>query len=295
MSAVVKKRISEYIFDYANTIFLIIVCIVTIYPILNIAAISTSADTAVLRGEVTVFPIGANLNSYRTIFNQNSLIRAYMNTIIVATLGVFFSMIMTSFASYPLAFSDFKGKKSVTLFFIFTMWFSGGMIPTYLVVREMGLLNSLAALIIVNLVNAYNVIILTSYFKSLPVSLAESAKIDGANDFKILFSIIIPISKPVIATVSLWILVAHWNDFFGPLMYLRDYRKYTLQVVLRDIVLLNSGRDYGIEPVSGDITNALPEQIKNAVIFASLIPMLAVYPFLQKFFVKGVMIGALKG
>jgi putative aldouronate transport system permease protein len=295
MPVMYRRSISEIIFTVTNTLFMVAVVLATVYPVMNIAAISASADGAVLRGDVTFYPIGFNLRAYVSIFNENSLVRAYGNTLFVALFGCLFGLVMTAFAAYPLAYCNFFGKRTVTFFILFTMWFSGGMIPTYLVVRQVGLFNSLWALIIVPLVSAYNVIILTSFFKSIPIFLIESAKIDGANEFTILFRIVVPVSKPVIATVALWIIVAHWNDFFAPLMYLKDFRKYTLQVVLRDIVLLNSGGDYGMSSGSSDVTAALPEQIKDAVIFVSMIPMLIIYPFLQKYFVKGVMLGAIKG
>jgi putative aldouronate transport system permease protein len=294
MAITARSSWGDRIFDGLNILFMVLVCLVTVYPILNIASISASEDGAVLRGEVTFYPVGFNLKAYASIFNENSLLRAYANSVFVAAVGCVCSVVMTAFASYPLAFHGFFGKRAVTLLILFTMWFSGGIVPSYLVVRQLGLFNSLFALILVPLVSAYNVLIMSSYFRSLPPSLIQSAKIDGANEFAILFRIVIPVATPVMATVALWVVVAHWNDFFAPLMYLKDYKKYTLQIVLRDIVLLNSGRSYGLESASSDVNVALPEQIKDAVIFASMVPMLAVYPFLQRYFVKGVMLGALK-
>ncbi len=198
---------------------------------------------------------------------------------------------MTCLAAYPLAFGKFIGKRFITMLILLTMWFSGGMIPLYMVINKLRLVDNLFSLILVPLVTAYHVVILRSFFTSIPASLIESARIDGANDFTILVQVVIPLSKAALATIGLWIIVGRWNEFMNPILFLKDYRKYTMQIVLRDIVLASSAAQYDIV----DESKALAEQVRNATIVVTMIPVLVIYPFLQRFFVKGVMLGAVKG
>ena len=286
----------EKIFDVFNIILMIILCSAFLYPVLNVLAISLSGSGPILRGEVTFWPRQFNTSGYNNILANASIWRSYRNTIFVATTGTVLGLVMTSLAAYPMAFGTFYGRKLFSFMIIFTMWFGGGLIPTYLVMQNLGLVNTHWVLIINFLISPFNVIIMRSFFQSIPDSLIESAKLDGANDLICLWKIVVPLSKPALATIGLWILVAHWNDFINPLMYLTNRNLYTLQMVLNDIVLQASGAMHGIESAvqAGDGSITVPQQVQNAVIFVSMIPMLAVYPFLQKYFVKGVMIGAVK-
>lgn len=293
-----KKTLSQKAFIVANTVFMILFMAIILYPVLNIFAISLSEDTPVLTGRVTVFPIGWDLTAYENAFGNKLLLSSYANTILVAVVGSLFSIVLTSFAAYPLAYVDFYGKKIISFLIMFTMWFSAGMIPTFMVVRNLGLINSLFSLVCVGLVSAYNTIILRNYYESIPSALIESGYLDGANDFQVLIHIVTPMAKPALAIIMLWCIVGHWNDFFGPLIYLNDTKKYTLQLVLRDIVLEASGTElYGITTttVEGSSHSAISEQTRNAVVFLAMLPMLVIYPFLQKYFVTGMMIGAVKG
>ena len=293
-----KRTVSQKCFTIFNTLFMIIFMILILYPVLNILAISLSEDTAVLTGSVTFYPMGLDLSAYEKAFTNRLLLSSYMNTVLVAVTGCIFTLIFTSMAAYPLAFCDFYGKKVVSFMIMFTMWFSAGMIPSFMVVKTLGLVNNLASLVIVSLISAYNTIILRNYYESIPASLVESAYLDGANDFGVLAKIITPMAKPALAIIALWSVVGHWNDFFAPLIYINDTKKYTLQLVLRDIVLEASGTElYGMSTttVEGSSHSAISEQTKNAVVFLAMVPMLVIYPFLQKYFVKGMMIGAVKG
>jgi putative aldouronate transport system permease protein len=269
-----------------------------LYPILNIIAISLSSDYYVLTSQVSVFPLDPEFDAYKQAFQNKMLLRSYINTITVALSGALCSLVMISLAAYPLAFSDFIGKKLVGLLIVFTLWFNSGMIPKFLVTRNLGLLNTKAGLVFDTLAGAFHIIILRSFFKTIPKSLMESAKIDGANDFRILFHIVWPLSKPALALIALWIIVGHWNAYMVPLLYLNDQKQFTLQIVLRDIVMLASGSLYGIEmgvQTGETVSNsAISEQTKNAVVFIAMFPMLVVYPFLQRYFVKGIMLGAVK-
>ena len=298
MQVVGKRTVSQKCFTVFNTLFMIIFMILILYPVLNILAISLSEDTAVLTGSVTFYPMGLDLSAYEKAFTNRLLLSSYMNTVLVSVSGCIFTLVFTSMAAYPLAFCDFYGKKVVSFMIMFTMWFSAGMIPSFMVVKTLGLVNNLASLVIVSLISAYNTIILRNYYESIPASLVESAYLDGANDFGVLAKIITPMAKPALAIIALWSVVGHWNDFFAPLIYINDTKKYTLQLVLRDIVLEASGTElYGMSTttVEGSSHSAISEQTKNAVVFLAMVPMLVIYPFLQKYLVKGMMIGAVKG
>lgn len=298
MSIINKRSKGEKLFDIFNICLMSFLCIVFLYPLINVLAISLSGSGPVLRHEVSVFPKEITLVAYSNIIANKFIFQSYANTIFVSLAGCVCSLITICFAAYPIAFCDFYGKKIFTAMILIALWFGGGMIPTYLVMRSVGLTNSLWALIINVLCSSYYVIVLKSFFVSgIPKSLVESMRIDGANDFHILFGLVIPLSKAALATISLWIVVGHWNDFLAPLMYLQDRNKYTLQIVLRDIILQASGSLYEANGAARieEGTMVIPAQVQNAVIIASIIPMLLIYPFLQKYFVKGITIGAVKG
>ena len=296
MSIPNKHSKAEKVFDAFNIILMVVLCMAFLYPVLNVLAISLSGSGPILRGEVSFFPREFNTSGYANILTNANIWRAYANTIFVASVGLVLGLAMTCLAAYPMAFGKFHGKKIYTFMILFTMWFGGGLIPTYLVMSRLNLINTHWVLILNFLISPFNVIILKSFFQSIPIALIESAKLDGANDLVCMIKIVLPLSKPALATIGLWIIVAHWNDFMGPLMYLTDRSMFTLQVVLNDIVLQASGALHGVESAvqAGDGSITVPQQVQNAVIFVSMIPMLVIYPFLQKYFVKGVMIGSVK-
>lgn len=297
MSIVNKRSRGEKVFDVLNVILMILLCIAFLYPVLNVLAISMSSSAPILRGEVTFFPRELDFSGYKDVFSNKYIYISYLNTIYVATVGCILSLGMNCIAAYPMAFGKFYGKKIYTYLIIFTMWFGGGLIPTYIVMSKLNLIDSHWALILGSLCAPYYIIVLKSFFQSIPESLIESAKLDGASDLLCLTKIVLPLSKPALATIALWIIVAHWNNFLGPLMYLNDRNLYTLQIVLHDIVLQASGAMYEISDAvqAGNGTMTIPQQVQNAVIFVSMIPMLVIYPFVQKYFVKGVMLGSVKG
>ncbi|MGL4372524.1 MAG: carbohydrate ABC transporter permease [Turicibacter sp.] len=292
-----KNSKGEKVFDTFNLILMIVLGILFVYPVLNVLAISMSGSGPILRGEVTFYPMELDFSGYDNVFANKYIYLSYANTIFVAGVGCLLSLIAISLAAYPMAFGDFYGKKIYTFMILFTMWFGGGMVPTYIVMSKLGLVGTHWALILNFLMPAYYLIILRSFFKSIPFALIESARLDGANDIQCLFKIVLPLSKPALATIALWVIVAHWNDFMNPLMYLNDRSTYTLQIILNDIVLQASGSLYELSDAvqSGGGTMTVPAQVQNAVIFVSMIPMLVIYPFVQKYFVKGVMIGSVKG
>ena len=202
-------------------------------------------------------------------------------------------------AAYPLAFAHFYGKKIYTLLIMFTMWFQGGIVPLFLTMQGLGLYDSLWALIFNGLISAYNVVIIRSYFTSIPMSVIESARIDGANDFRILFRLVIPLSKPVLATVALWVIVGHWNDYMNPLILISSRANQTLQLQLKSLVLAAESSTSNLATLSKSEAMkgvaALNTQIKNGVLVVSMVPMIVIYPFIQRFFVSGVMLGSVKG
>ena len=289
---------TEKLFSRINIVIMTLLIAVFLYPIINMAAISMSGDVAVLRAEVTVFPIGFNTQAYNKIIANAMLWRSILNSLFVAFVGCGLSLVMVSVAAYPLAFADFYGKQLYTVLILFTMWFSGGIIPTFMTVRNLGLIDSLWALIVNSLLSAYHVIIARSYFQSIPKSMVESARIDGANDYGILFKIIMPLSKPVLATIALWIIVGHWNDYLNPLIFLSSRDNYTLQLVLKEIVLYSESSLYGLSAAvtggSGGSVSDLGPQVRNAALVVSMIPMIVIYPFVQRYFVSGIMLGAVK-
>jgi putative aldouronate transport system permease protein len=293
----IRRSRGEKTFAVVNMCLMLFLTLAFLYPLLNMAAISLSSDVPVLRSEVTVYPIEFTTAPYSKIIANAMMWRSIFNSLFVAFAGCALSLIMVSIAAYPLAFADFWGKKVYTMLIIFTMWFQGGIIPTFMTIRSLGLHNSLWSLIVNGLLTAYYVVIARSYFQSIPVSLVESARIDGANDYRILFRIIIPLSKPALATIALWIIVGHWNDYLNPLIFLADRNKYTLQLVLKEIVLNSDSSLYGLSAAaSSNFTGVadLGPQVRNAALVISMIPMIIFYPFVQRYFVSGIMLGAVK-
>lgn len=287
------KTKGQKVFQVVIVIFFIIMCAIFIIPILNVLAMSLSSTNAILRNDVGIFPVDLTTIGYKQVFSNDKILSGFKNSFLVIGVHTPLALIGTAFAAYPLAYGDFKGKKLYNYMIVLTMWIAGGLIPSFMVVNYLGMVDTLWSIIIPALLGAYNIIILRNYFESIPTSLIESAKIDGAHDFTILFRIILPLSKPVLATITLWIVVARWNEFFAPLMYLRDSKKYTLQVILRDIIMSSEMNEFNMTAAEG--TLSIPEQLRNASIIISLVPMLVVYPFLQKYFVTGIMLGSVKG
>ena len=295
----IKRSRGEKIFCVCNTIFMLLLLVFLLYPVLNVVSISVSNETQVMAANVTFYPIGFNPQGYTTIFKDGDLWHAIANTVFVAGAGCALSLVALCVAAYPLAFAHFYGKKFYTMVIMFTMWFQGGIVPMFLTMQGLGLYDTLWSLILNALISAYNVVIIRSYFMSIPISVVESARIDGANDFRILFRLIIPLSKPVLATVALWVIVGHWNDYMTPLILVSSKKNQTLQLQLKSLVLAAESSTSNLATLSTSDqmkgTAALPTQVKNAVLVVSMVPMIVIYPFIQRFFVSGVMLGSVKG
>ncbi len=274
----------------------VLICICILYPIINILSISLSADGPVLRHEVRLIPKGFTFKAYKDILKNPEILRAFGNSITITGVGAVCSLIATYFAAYPIACCEFPGKKIFNIFVLIPMWFQGGMIPSYICVQKMGLINSYWALILTVLVSSYHVLILQSFLKGIPRELLESARIDGAGEFRVMFQVVAPLAKASFATIGLWVIASHWNAYFGPLLYITDTDKYTLQQVLREIVLEANAMQMDLGTARGGQASInLADQIRYGVLIVSMMPMLVIYPFVQKYFVKGVTLGAVKG
>jgi putative aldouronate transport system permease protein len=275
---------------------MLLMIVVTLYPFIYVLISSVSdSNQLVSHTGILLTPQGFTFNAYTKVFQNPNIMSGYLNTLIIVLGGTLINLFMTSLGAYVLSRKGVPWTRYVMLMIVFTMFFSGGMIPVYLLVNNwLHLGNTLLALIIPGMVSTWNLIILRTSFSSIPDSLIESARIDGAQDFTILFRIVIPLSLPVMAVMILFYGVGHWNAWFGAMIYLRDRALFPLQLILREILIQNSTAYMSGDASAGDV-EAVGESIKYATIIVATLPILAVYPFLQKYFVKGVMIGSVKG
>ena len=293
-----KKSASRIAFEIFNVVFMIVLCAVMLYPFIFTFSASVSNSAQVAAGNVKLLPKGFNLESYKTVLGYQKVWVAYGNTIIYTVVGTAVSLALTICGAYPLSRSDFYGKGVFVFFITLTMIFSGGLIPTFLVVRGIHLYNSMWAVILPGALSTMNMIIMRTFFQGIPDALEEAATIDGCSDFQILVKIILPLSTASLMTIGMCYAVGYWNSWFPALIYLRDAEKYPLQLVLRQIVLQNQINDL-ISQQSGttieDTTKMVSETVKYAVVMVATIPILCVYPFVQKYFVKGALVGSIKG
>lgn len=275
-------------------VFLTLLVFICLYPFLNVLAYSLSGYNAVLSGKVTFFPIDFNLAAYKEILGKSQMWIAMEVTVIVTLMGTLIGLILTIFAAYGLSRKTLPGRKALSGIILFTMYFSGGIIPTFLVVKGLGMYDSLTALYIPQAINVFNFIVMRTFFRELPESLEEAAKIDGASDLGILVKIILPLSIPIIATIGLFYAVQYWNGYFDALLYIQSPDKYTLQLRLRSLLFADELNNAGAN-AEGVGTQVMTQSLKMACVAVSTIPILVVYPWLQKYFVKGVMLGSVKG
>ena len=292
-----KKIIhSDKCFHVINTIFLAICFLLVALPILNVIASSLSSPNAVIRGQVSFWPKGLNIDAYKQIFQTRMLLTGYKNSIIYTVIGTAINIFMTILAAYPLSVKDFVGRKLFTSLFLFVMIFSAPLIPTYLNIKNLKLLDSMWALVLPGAISVYNMIIARTYFQnSIPAEMLESARLDGCSDIRILLSMILPLSKSIIAVLVLYYAVAHWNSYFDAYIYLSSESKFTLQVVLRNIMSSVKALEEMAATAEQSMRAASIEVLKYAVIVFGSLPLIVLYPFVQKHFVKGVMIGSVKG
>lgn len=299
MSAIRESK-ADKIFNFINIFILTIVLVAILYPLIYVVSASISDPDLVNQGKVWLLPKGVTLDGYRRVFQEEKIWTGYRNTIFYTVLGTMINLIVTLPAAYALSRKDFYGRNFFTAIFTFTMFFSGGLIPTYFIVNGLGMRNTIWALLIPSAAGMWNIIITRTFFQSnIPNELREAAEIDGCTNTKLFLVIVLPLSTPIIAVMALFYGVGHWNSFFSALIYISNQKLYPLQLVLREILVQNqlsadmmkTGEE--IETMAKQAKIA--DMIKYSVIIVSTVPVLAVYPFIQKYFVQGIMIGAIKG
>lgn len=285
---------------FINYIFLFVLLIIFLYPIIYIVSCSFSSGDALLSGKVRFLPVDFTLASYEAVFKYKAIWTGFLNSIVYTVLGTLISVVLTLLAAYPLSRNDFRGRKIIMRIFLFTMMFSGGLIPSYILIRNLHMIDTMWALILPGAVSAYNVIVARTFFsQSIPNELLEAAQVDGCSDFRFFSKIVVPLSAPIIAVICLWVAVGIWNSYFSSLIYINSQEKIPLQMVLRQILLISSSVNLSsattVDPKTLAENRHLSEMLKYATIIISSLPLMIAYPFVQKYFVKGVMIGSVKG
>ena len=283
-------------FMLVNVAILLVITLIILIPLIFIVSASFSSSEAVIAGRVLLWPVDFSLQGYETIFEHKKVWDGFANSLFYTFFGTIFNVVMTIIAAYPLSRRDLVGRRVITMAFIFTMLFQGGLIPTYLVVRDLGLLNTRLAMILPTGIGIFNLLITITFFRTtIPPELIEAARIDGANDFRTFGSIILPLARPIIAVLTLFYAVNHWNTYFNALIYLHDQSLFPLQLVLREILIQNSIDASMLVDIEDLIVReGLRELLKYSLIIVASVPVLIIYPFVQRHFVKGMMIGSVK-
>ena len=297
-------RREDVIFQATVNVILMLVLIITLYPMIFVISASVSEPSAVLSGKMLLIPVGFTLDGYKYILQYSEIWSGYANTIFYTVVGTFLNLIVTLPCAYALSHRHMKGRGAIMMLFVFTMYFSGGMIPSYLNIVSLGILNTRLCILIMGLVSTSNLILARTFFaNSIPWELHEASILDGASDFGTFRLVVLPLSKAIVAVQALYYAVGHWNSYFNEMIYLQDREKYPLQVILREILTLSEYQAKAMEE-GGYSVEQMKEMlaaidtanlIKYCIIVVSVLPMMIIYPFLQKFFAKGVMIGAIKG
>ncbi|WP_010274629.1 carbohydrate ABC transporter permease [Paenibacillus senegalensis] len=291
-----KKSLGEKLFIGFIYLFFIVYAIVALFPFLNVIAKSLSSEGAVIAGLVSIYPIGFQTGTYEYVLSNPLFLNSFKVTIFITVVGTFLSLLMTVLSAYPLSKPNLVGRKPILLIYIFTMLFSGGLIPSYILMRELGLVNNVWVLILPGMISVFNMLIVKNFLEGLPEGLEESAKMDGASNLTVLIRIALPLSKPVLATIGLFYAVALWNSYFAAMVYITDPGLKPLQLYLKELIastqqtMLTAGEI----DLSRDL-NTTPDSVQAAAIITATVPILIVYPFLQKYFVKGAFVGSVKG
>ncbi len=291
----IKRTLGEKVFDTCNIILMCFIIVITLYPLLYVISMSISNPIEAIKGTVYFYPKGLDFTAYKMIVQSEDIFRGYTNSIFYATVGTAINILMTVLAAYPLTRREFSLRKILTIMIVFTMFFSGGLIPMYILMTKLPIFNTRWAIIIPVAVDSFLIFVTRTYFNTIPESLLESAKIDGANDLRILIQIVFPLSLPMMAVLALFYAVGHWNSYFLSILYQTDASLHPIQVFLYRIVSQRNNQFARQMGVDLGVIAAYGIQVRYAVIVAVVLPIVCVYPFLQKYFVKGVMIGAIKG
>lgn len=284
-----KRWNREKIFDVAIAIIMGLVALLFLLPLLNVLACSFSSPERVVAGEVGLFPVEFTVRGYQEVFANDSLMRGFLNTLFYTFLGTVIQVTLQMLCAYPLSRPDFKGRKFLNIFLTLTMFVSGGMIPTYLLISNLRMLDTIWAIIIPGCVSVFNIIVIRTYMQnSIPAELQEAARIDGCGDFQIFLRVVLPLCRPILFVMVLYAIVGYWNNYFNALLYIQSSDLYPSQRVLQDMLVTNSGSLGAGDP-------NLQEQLKYVTIVVSSLPLLIIYPFFQKYFEKGVVMGGVKG
>ncbi|WP_025844870.1 carbohydrate ABC transporter permease [Paenibacillus ehimensis] len=286
------RRIS--VFDAVNMLFLLVLCLAVVIPFWYMLTVSLSPVSESLGGRFYLIPEQLNFEAYRYLFSTDRFVRSIGNTVYITVVGTAVNLLVSITLAYALSKKTLPGRKLLLLLMLFTMVFSGGLIPKYLLIKSLGLLDSYWALILPGATNAFTVLVMKTFFQSLPESLDEAARIDGAGEPRILLSVVIPLSMPIIATFSLFFMVGHWNEFFGAIIYLSDNAKWPIQVLLRLMVVAGEANIASENNLDFELASKVGDNVKMAAIIVAMIPIVVVYPFLQKHFAKGAMLGSIK-
>ncbi|THF77825.1 carbohydrate ABC transporter permease [Cohnella fermenti] len=271
------------------------ITIAIFYPFYYMLIVSISDNVSVMTNQVKWLPINPSFKAYAAVFKDPLILNGFVNSFVYMVVGTTLNIIMTSLCAYPLSRNDLYGKNLFMKLIVFTMFFSGGLIPLFLLVSNLGLINSIAAVVLPGAISVFNMIIMRSFFQSIPFALTEAAHIDGANDLYVFARIILPLSKPIVATLILFYAVSQWNAFMGPLMFLTEKANYPIQLFVRNIVIEGQTSDIGMAIGATGASAAAEKSIKYAIILAAAAPVIALYPFIIRYFEKGVMVGSVKG
>lgn len=296
-SSRVRSSRSDRIYYAISGVLLGLLLILVTYPILFVLSASFSSGDAVATGKVLLWPVEFSLEGYEAVFRNPNIVRAFGNTILYTAVGTAINVSMVMIAAYPLSRRDLRGRGVLTFLFTFTMFFSGGMIPSYIQILRLGLMDSIGAMVLPGALSVYNMIVARTFIQSsIPYDLFEAASIDGCSDAKYFFSMVLPLSKAVIAVIALFSAVGHWNSYFSAMIYLNDRDKFPLQIILREILIMNKvDLSMVMDPEMQIALAHTADVLKYSLIVVATAPILVVYPFVQKYFVKGVMIGSIKG
>lgn len=296
-----KKRIKacwqDNVFNAFTYVVVAILTLLVLYPIIYVVSASFSNSNAVAQGTVWLWPVDFTLDAYKAVLKYKDLWLGYRNTIFYTVVGTIINIIITMLCAYPMARKDLKGRNALSMYFTFTMLFSGGMIPNYLLVKTLGMTNTVWAMLIPGAMSVYNMIVARTFIQSnIPDELLEAAKIDGCDDFKFMYQVVLPLSKAIIAVLALWYAVGHWNSYFNAFLYITDNELYPLQIFLKEILVQSQINSEAISNAADAVEmQNMKLLLKYAVIVVSTVPLFAFYPLAQKHFVKGVMIGSVKG
>ncbi|OZB98622.1 carbohydrate ABC transporter permease [Paenibacillus sp. XY044] len=288
-----KDSVSYKVFNVVNTVILLLIVFITVFPFINVLAQSFSSEAYINAGKVNLIPRGFNIDTYRTVAKDAMFWTNYKNTVVYTVVGTAISMFMTTIFAYALSKKRLMGRKFLTMFAVFTMFFNGGLIPNYVLINSIGFANSIWAIVVPGAISIYNMLIMKSFFENMPEELEEAASIDGLNTYGILFRIILPLSKAIMATMMLFYAVGHWNSWFSAFLYMDQKELFPVTVYLRNLIAgATGGASAG---ASADNLTQISANIKSVTMVLTILPILLIYPFVQKYFVSGVMLGSVKG